>query len=179
MSDRNKKILLSAGTVISLGLGFLVGWLVHPAPAPGDPSQSVGEIGDSIILPTTAVTWEYRFTMCEHVRTVKNNRNVIGMSKDELTAKFSGSEILQWDQEQVSIKRTIEGCCPAHYLLQLNDRQIICVYQVDSNTFEKVLYMELTTDSGSIDAEAMQELKTGVCLNTLDEINEYIESVES
>ena len=79
---------------------------------------------------------------------------------------------------KVKLKREIEGYCPKHYLLMLENSRV-CVKRTDPDTLLPYVVMELPVSIGALDETVRMELETGIPFDSLEQIDAYFESLES
>ena len=84
-----------------------------------------------------------------------------------------------WSEAYVSLVKDSGGCCPEHYvMLSGADGDTLEVYTRNTQTLENehITSIDISPDRFAEDTAALQT--GGLLFNSLQEINEYIESVE-
>ena len=101
------------------------------------------------------------------------------MDKEEAKAAYSDYSAELFTSAYVSLVKDSGGCCPEHYvMLSGADGDTLEVYKRNTQTLENehITSIDISPDRFAEDAAALQA--GGMLFNTLQEINEYIESVE-
>lgn len=130
-------------------------------------------------LKSTKVEWKLRFDGCGHYITLKSQGDITGMDKEEAKAAYSDYSAELFTSAYVSLVKDSGGCCPEHYvMLSGEDGDKLEVYRRNKQTLENehITSIDISPDRFAEDAAALQA--GGMLFNTLQEINEYIESVE-
>ena len=173
-------LLPLAALVVGFGLGVGVG--VWVAPGAGEALlRETAVSGPASVLPDTVMQREYRFSRCAHsVSTAIDTSAFIGYTTEELERFDSPDEVRFPAGGAVTIVHSVDGCCPMHYLLRLDEASRLCVYHTDAALFTTELIQQLAFDSqGECSADDAANLAHGVVFDTLAEIDAYLESMES
>lgn len=181
----NRRILIC--TALALAAGILLGYALGPSETPQQnlPNQAeaapVDRIGVVSILPTTRVEREICFLQCGHtvVSALENASEFTGLTKTELSDRYPKAIITSFSSELVHIVERCEGYCPEHYVLQSADEGMLKVMRMQVETLENVCVLEITAGLDGLDAEAAEQLQKGEAFSSLDEINRYLENLES
>lgn len=86
-------------------------------------------------------------------------------------------EIEEESNDRIVYKRTLEGNCPNHFKVIL-ENGIIVVYSVLNETMSTV-FQEIDTSQDLIRPEMLEELNNGIIVNSKEELNLLIEDIES
>ena len=149
-----------------------------PVPDPENDAQAVGGERAACILNTTEVEWISAFTACGHECVEKDSESAVGMTLAELKDTYTDYEVRLFTASKVKLKREIEGYCPKHYLLMLENSRV-CVKRTDPDTLLPYVVMELPVSISAIDETVRMELETGIPFDSLKQIDAYFESLES
>lgn len=151
----------------------------QPMPGENDGIQTVSTDRRITALKSTKVEWKLRFDGCGHYITLKSQGDIEGMNKEEAKAAYSDYSVELFTSAYVSLVKDSGGCCPEHYvMLSGEDGDKLEVYRRNNQTLENehITSIDISPDRFAEDAAALQA--GGMLFNTLQEINEYIESVE-
>lgn len=180
----NRRILVC--TALALAAGLLLGLALTMAPAqqPGEPAQDAAEvdrIGEPSILPETRVERDICYLGCQHRETVAvtDTSVLVGMTRQELAAYWPDAVVTSFTSELVRVVVSSEGYCPKHLLLQANAQGKLEVSQMQPDTLTMASVLELDVSLDGLGEEARDELQEGVPFDSLEEINHYLESMES
>ena len=130
-------------------------------------------------LKSTKVEWKLRFDGCGHYITLKSQGDITGMDKEEAKAAYSDYSAELFTSAYVSLVKDSGGCCPEHYvMLSGADGDTLEVYKRNTQTLENehITSIDISPDRFAEDTAALQT--GGLLFNSLQEINEYIESIE-
>ena len=128
---------------------------------------------------STKVEWKLRFNGCGHYITLKSQGDIAGMDKEEAKAAYSDYSAELFTSAYISLVKDSDGCCPEHYvMLSGADGDTLEVYKRNTQTLENehITSIDISPDRFAEDAATLQA--GGMLFNTLQEINEYIESEE-
>lgn len=148
-------------------------------PDKSDSVQTVSTDRRITALKSTKVEWKLRFNGCGHYITLKSQGDIAGMDKEEAKAAYSDYSAELFTSAYVSLVKDSDGFCPEHYvMLSGEDGDMLEVYKRNTQTLENehITSIDISPDKFAEDAAALQA--GGMLFNTLQEINEYIESAE-
>ena len=101
------------------------------------------------------------------------------MTRRELAQAYPEAAITTFTSERVRLVVSAEGYCPAHLLLMADAKGALAVYQMQEDTLQMEAVLALPLAADAFDAETAAALAAGVPFDTMDEINAYLESMES
>lgn len=148
-------------------------------PDESDSVQTVSTDRRITALKSTKVEWKLRFNGCGHYITLKSQGDIAGMDKDEAKAAYSDYSAELFTSAYVSLVKDSDGFCPEHYvMLSGEDGDMLEVYKRNTQTLENehITSIDISPDRFAEDIAALQA--GGLLFNSLQEINEYIESAE-
>lgn len=148
-------------------------------PDESDSVQTVSTDRRITALKSTKVEWKLRFNGCEHYITLKSQGDIAGMDKEEAKAAYSDYSAELFTSAYVSLVKDSDGFCPEHYvMLSGEDGDMLEVYKRNTQTLENehITSIDISPDRFAEDIAALQA--GGLLFNSLQEINEYIESAE-
>ncbi|MEJ8554861.1 hypothetical protein [Tepidibacter sp. Z1-5] len=132
---------------------------------------------DAVIKITT------KYDKCEHVETTENpvSKDVVGLSETEfkeyMKKNYSQFRLLSFKSKEIDLLKEITSYCDKHYEIG-EDNGYIIIYKYDEkgnkNVFKKT--ESSITSLPSIDQE---QIKSGLILNSLEELNERLEDFGS
>ena len=139
---------------------------------------------DEILVDKNAVLKiTTKYDKCEHVETTENpvSKDIIGLSeaefKEYMKKNYSKFKLLSFKSKEINLLKEIDSYCDKHYEIG-EDNGYIIIYKYDEkgnkNIVEKTEFS--TTALPSIDQE---QIKSGLILNSLEELNERLEDFGS
>ncbi|MEL7609863.1 MAG: hypothetical protein AAGU74_10185 [Bacillota bacterium] len=174
------------GLVAALGLGFALGDAgVLSAPMPSatpEPTvlvEPVGQIGEISVLPTTQIVWKYYFTLCGEEYESSVHPDITGLTLKDITDKYPGAKVLDMTSQKVVVQMRIDEYCPDHYVLVMTDQDVVCIFKTNPTTYESEQVMQLDIDTDALEESVRSALYAGIPFDSLEQIDAYLEDVES
>jgi hypothetical protein len=122
------------------------------------------------------VIYEDYYTNCKEVITNKNME--FGTTKEKIKEKVDkGYTLVEETENSIKFRKEINSNCPNHFELRLEDGYVK-IYQLVSDEVSTI-YKNTEIPRSSIRDELVDELEKGIRVNTLEELNSYIEDMES
>lgn len=129
------------------------------------------------------VIYKDEYIKCGHV--IENKNTIYGTTiekvKDEENNKQKDNgniyEIEEESNEKIVYSRKIEQNCPNHFLVKLEDDEIVISNIVDESA--TMVYKKIKVDSEILNPEMLEELNQGIKANSKEELNLIIEDIES
>ncbi len=180
---KNMKTILFC--VLGLCAGVLAGvlWRASPETAqmPAETeTQPVGQVGQARILPDTEVHISNRFSLCGHsIETDEIGGELVGCTTADILSKWPQAHVKELTGERASIERELEGCCPLHYMLTDAGDGMLEVTQTEPETYRTRMVMRIRTEPEQFIQEEREQLRKGIVFDSLEQINAYLESLES
>ncbi len=151
--------------------------------AKATPSQTVQDSNgkaneeEKLIIPSAAqVVLISEFTSCGHL--AEREIDMLGADGEALTRDISAYEILELTEKRAVLRKSREGYCPAHYLL-VRENGGLYVEKRSEADGENEQVMKLDFDAQNISEELEAEINAGIAFDTLSQIDEFIENIES
>lgn len=123
------------------------------------------------------VIWEEYFSGCGHTLRHAGGESA-GMTREELQRRFLSYEIADFSVDRAILRAQRAGYCPAHYLLCEKNGKLL-ITRRSQESLENECVMELEIDLAEMRGELPDELKEGIAFDALEQINEYMENIES
>lgn len=174
-------------TIFVISAGFIIGWIARPLPEyvpvqsqnPDAGTQPAGNVGEKSVLQDTVVRWIFEFDSCPDRFEKTDNSAVLGKTVGEIRNMYPDGTVTENSDGIIEICRKMQGVCPNHYILKPDEYGTLCVYKTNENSLELELVLTLNVSLSDISEEAQQEMKYGICFDTLKEIDQYLENAES
>lgn len=169
-----------------LGLGFALGSYlgtgapggVDVSPPPAETADPAAHMGVASVLPTTQVIWRYRFMSCGHVVDAPA-QDITGYTLEDIIQRYPNAQVLRMDKDVVEIELRVEQHCPDHYLLIATEEHVLGVFRTNLNTLDSEQVMQLPLSALELPESVRYQLLNGLSFSSLEEINAYLEDVES
>lgn len=129
------------------------------------------------------VVYEDKYTKCGH--NIENKNTIYGTTIDKLKEdennkqKENGNiyEITEESNERIVYSREIDQNCPNHFLVKLEDNNIVIYNVVDDSTM--MVYKKINADLETLNPEMLEELNVGIKADSKEDLNLIIEDIES
>ncbi len=179
----NARLIISVALSLAIGLG--AGVLIAPREAAAVPeaplenAQPVSQGEKPSILPETAVEVQYRFLLCGHtIEREETGGAFSGLTLDEVRKTYPDVRAAALEGNTALIERELECYCPAHYVLFSDELGHLLVSHTTEPDFEEDV-MTLKYDPTGLPSDVQVLLEEGIDFSSLEEINAYLEDVES
>ena len=130
-------------------------------------------MGEETVSPDARVLWRYHMA-CGHVVEREDAQPAIGKTKAELEAAYGVDSVSSFGNAAVVLELESPLCCPDHYLLKLEEG-VLTVRKTGDDLQEEIL---LTLDV-TLPPDAAAECEQGLCFDSLEDINVYLEGLDS
>ena len=170
-------VLLLTGAYIGLKISSNVAKEnVLPAPietvneAPAIPAINKNDDKDIEVI------YEDYYINCKE--TITNKNMEFGTTKEKIKEKVDKEyKIIEETEDSIIFRKEVVSNCPNHFKLLLEDG-FVMIYQVLSDGIY-VMYKNTEIPESNIREELVTELKKGIQANSLEELNRYMEDLES
>ena len=178
----NQKLLACAalGLVVGVFFGLAIPTGSAQQETPEPETAPVGRIGIVSIVPETALRFHHAFSGCAHgVDEMPSALPYVGQTREEFQTEFPDGRIDVFSASEVELFFVHIGACPQHVMLKAGDLGQLHVYQANSETLAVESLQSLPLYAEAFDAGTAEELYEGIVFDTVDQVNEYLENVES
>lgn len=176
---KRRRALIIAGFALCILVGFMIGAIAfNGARGSEDDSLGVAKSGEISVLPDTTVTWEVSF-LCGHTQTLQGHRDVLGYTRADIGAAYPTADIVQMTAQAVTIRLELDEYCPEHYVLILAEPNVLAVMRTDLDALEARQIAVINVDVAQLEEDLIAELGGGKVFDSLMEIDEFVEGVES
>jgi len=183
-------------TVLLIG-GFVIGYLTMSEKKPdklqkpdiseignaeelGDNQDlAVDKSGSDRVSPNTKLIFKSIYSECGHTVVERKDvpEEIVGFDEEELAGYYQLWHIERFTKDEVDLVRRIEGICPKHYLLGVQDGYI-ALYEFSEDG--KPVLKEITdTPISILRLNDQQRLRKGILLDNMTEVNQLLEEFGS
>ena len=146
--------------------------------APAQPEQEpqteqVAQMGEETVSPSAKVLWRYHMA-CGHVVEREDAQPAIGKTQAELEAAYGPGSVVSFAADAVVLELESAAYCPDHYVLKLEDGALTVRKTGDDLQEEILLNLDVT-----LPPDAAAECEKGLCFDSLEDINVYLEGLDS
>lgn len=150
-----------------------------PAPTAQATPNSQAAAGQQIRLTEQAkLILQIRYTKCGHtIESDISDPELSNLTREELSAMFPQGTITEFAADGAKINESIDGICSNHYILKYDETtQSFSVYRREEADQD----LKLVTSFEGIDMPVVDEaLKEGILFDSLEQIESYIEDIDS
>ena len=120
------------------------------------------------------------YTRCEHevARRVTAPMEIYGMDLAQVQAVYPEWQITEFSPEEIRMEQKPDIFCPDHLVLMPDETGMLCVFQ---NKYGDALALvnELDLHSDTLPAAVKEELTEGIGFSTAEELEQWLENMES
>lgn len=123
------------------------------------------------------VEMQCTYEKCGHVKTYGiESSEVEGFTKDQLAVQYPECEVTEFGPLGATLTCSVDGYCPDHYVLKRSGDKL-CIYQPQDRTGELIIYKEIEGMNAS--DLGIEELEQGILFDDIEQIESYLEEIES
>lgn len=176
---RSHPLVLSFVTIALLAAAAAV--LVWPASTQAPvPAEQAGAPDAAVPAEGCELLQTLSYTRCGHrvVRRVTAPQEVYGKTLEGVQALYPEWRITEYAAKLIKMEQEPELYCPDHLVLMPDGAGMLCVFQ---NKYGDALALvnELNIPVKELPAAAQEDVAFGLGFSTADELNQWLESVES
>ncbi len=190
MNDKNAErtslkrntLLLLASAAVLLAIAAATLLLPGESTAPGElPPAKAVDAGDAAAVEEGCELLQtLTYTRCEHVvtRRVTAPVELYGKTLEEVEALYPEWRVTEFSPKLIKMEQKPDIFCPDHMVLMPNGAGMLCVFE---NKYGDALALvkELDLALDALPAAEQETLKRGVVFSTAEELEQWLESVES
>ncbi|MEA5059979.1 MAG: hypothetical protein EOM66_06065 [Clostridia bacterium] len=143
------------------------------SPAVPDAAAQVSQMGEDTVSPDATVIWRYQMA-CGHTVELEDAQPVIGKTRAELAQTYGVDAVESFSPQAVTLCVASDKFCPQHFVLKL-ENGALTVRKTNEQLTEEIL---LTLDL-ELPADAAVECEAGLAFDSMEDINVYLEGLDS
>ena len=169
------KIITAVAGLIFLTIiaGILTGSALHRKNAEA-PAKDASRLGEMSVLPDTRVRVLSHYR-CGHIKAYET-QEYIGYT-EEMLSKLPGCTVDKMTKAEVVLIMSVDSYCDNHYILKSDENGFLCVFSTDAES--KKAPIRLDINAKSLPQDEYSSLMQGIVFNSLEEINIYLEGIET
>lgn len=168
------------GTMLLIAVLIMSGIGLTPRHTANDAASQVDNAANMMLSKDCAVLQRTMYEPCQHqmTRRVSLPAELAGQRRTDAEAYYTGWQITSYSSSEIQMERTLTMYCPQHTVLMPDESGILCIWQ---NTYGDALSLvkELSTPISDFDDDQQQLLRAGMGFDTMDALNQWLESAES
>lgn len=183
-------------TVVLIG-GFAIGYLAAYDRNPDNPEKSDvaemveegnGQPSDNTIMDyvpeprttsDTRLIFKSSYSGCGHTvaEQQKLREELVGLDENEIHKHYPDWEVEKFHSEEVVLHRQIEGVCPGHYILGIENGYVAVYQTIDGGKRELIRVTDIP--ASILRLRDQERLREGMLLDSMEEVNQYLEDLGS
>lgn len=182
---RYKKIVIWSAVFAVLAAAGITGYILasnEPRVVEVTPTASEMPAGadDSKVAKGAAVEWEYEYRMCGHsiFLNCEADDNIVGFTFSQLQAENPNVRIVTFEPGKLVLKLSFYCYCPRHYILKQN-RDELAIFRTILGSDEQEIYREVPLRFDDLSTDEQKVLESGKLFESLDELEYYIENLDT
>jgi len=178
-----KLLIVFVLLIAAFGVGFGGYYLAQEQPSvkKTDQTSSVPVAMEKItVVKGCILTTKYVYTMCGHQETSEEvvGSGLVGMTRDEVKKYFDGFNLEVFSADQIVISKTINQYCQKHYILKEQQGEIVILRDIPG-TADLELFRQTGISTSMLPADERQKIYYGKVFSSLEDIEEYLESIDT
>lgn len=173
-------LVLSAVVLLAIAAVTLLLPASSTAPAELPRTQTVDSADTVKVGEGCELLQTLTYTRCEHVvtRRVTAPVELYGKTLNEVEALYPEWHITEFGAQLIKMEQQPDIYCPDHVVLMPNGAGVLCVFE---NKYGDALALktELTLEMSSLPSAVQEDLQRGIGFSTIQELEQWLESVES
>ena len=144
------------------------------------PASEAGSVPETVLASGSELLQTFTYSRCEHTvtRRVTAPAELVGKNLKEVEALYPEWRITAFSSALVTMEQRPEIFCPDHLVVMKGDGNRVCVFENKyGDALALVRELELTMDQ--LPAAVREEIEHGIGFSTAEELEMWLESVES
>ena len=182
---KHKKLVFLTVLLLILSAAGLIGYLVaknEPRVVKQEKVLQDVPVGadEAKIAAGATVDWEYEYKMCSHhiYLHCEVEEHMVGLTFSQLQEQYPDIRIVSFDTDALVLKMSFDCYCPDHYILK-RFRDELAIFRTILGSDEQEIYKEIPLRFEEINEEEKEVLETGKLFNSLEEVEEYLENLDT
>ncbi|NLI60747.1 MAG: hypothetical protein GX375_04870 [Clostridiales bacterium] len=201
-NDRKKKTLLAIVVLITMMTsGYLAGTWIGRRRLDGDQKQKNEESGyetmqlaerinkeiasqeiarAELTTQDTLFVFQKNYSLCKDTRVEerKAKDDEVGLSRQSIELKFPEWGIYEFSTEKVTLTKEIDDYCPGHFVLKEKEGMVV-IYMPSEPGYEYTSIEETHIPINKLPPDVQEEIRGGMVIDSLEEVEYFMENLES
>lgn len=177
-----RQLLLGTVTLLAMAVLLIVGLTPRTASAPeAEPDAAqVGTDSAAVLDEACQIIQHMTYLPCGHELTRRQSLppDLVGKTRADLEAAYELWQVTSFSSTEVAMEQALDMYCPEHLILMPDESGMLCVFQ---NRYGDALGLvsELDIPLAELPDAYQEELRPGIGFSTQEELDLYLESIES
>lgn len=144
------------------------------------PEANAQVMAQNIVNPRTQFLFSTKYLSCDHTIETKRNATIddIGLNEKQIKEKYKDWSLEQFDDRLVSFYRKVDGYCPHHFIVKVDDNGFIGVFKNDADKGLTVI-QKTDIDYNSLSEKQKEKLKNDIVVDTQKEVVQILSDLSS
>ena len=183
----NRQVLLGAATLVAAAVLLIIGLYPRDAAAPDldttpPPENAADAAGTqpSRVEAGCELVQQISYSRCDHKieRRTPISQELVGKTRQELEAAYDGWQVTEFLPKRVTMARQFPLYCAQHVVLMPDEAGVLSLFENkygDAMAFVR----SLEIDMDSLPESTQEEVRLGKGFDSLKEVEQWLESIES
>ena len=133
-----------------------------------------------ITTENTLLIFETYYTSCNDkiVEERKAQGDEIGLSRQKIEAKFPDWDVHEFSYARIILTKQLEDYCPNHFVLKDRDGMVV-IYMPSEEKNEERNIQQTQISIDKLPPDVQDEIRKGVVMDSLEEVEYFMESLDS
>lgn len=105
-------------------------------------------------------------------------KELVNMTRQEIEDHYNGTyEVEEFNEKSLILSREINGMCDNHYVIKLNENDIVAIYKINTDTSYS-LYETTEIKKDFLPATDIENLEEGIVVYGIRKVNSILEDYE-
>lgn len=179
-----RQLVAGTATLVVAAVLMVIGLTPKGAEAPdagqGVDASQVGSVGQDAVAQGCQLIQNMRYTPCGHevTRRLDAPAELIGKGRGDVEAAYDQWRITEFLPQKITMERQMDIYCAQHVILMPDETGVLGVFE---NKYGDALAFvrSLETPMETLPEAVQEEIRAGKGFDTLDALEQWLESVES
>lgn len=174
---------VAVGIIALMTIALVMTGILLPhgeTPPENDPATQVRSDEADTLAEGCAVVQQLAYSRCGHgiTRRLVLPNELVGKTRADAEAAYEGYRITSYASDEIMMAQTLDMYCADHLVLMADEAGMLCVFE-NKYGDAYALVQETETLLAALPAAYQEELLPGKAFDTLEEVERYLESIES
>ena len=178
----NRQFWLGLGTMVLLALVMVIGLTPRPQESEEPQAENIAQVdaADTRLAAACQVVQRMTYAACGHEVTRRQPlpQELVGKGRAEAETAYDTWQITAISANELSMEQQFDFCCPEHQMLMPDASGVLCVFE---NRYGDALALvrSLETPLSALPESVQEEVRQGKVFDTAEELERWMESIES
>lgn len=185
---KHKKFFTLSIIVVLLSIAGLLGFniarneprIVEISKTPESSSVLPAGADNAKIDRNATVKWDYEYKKCAHHIFVscQIDEDMAGLTFSMLQEQYPDIKIIDFEPDKLVLKKSFDCYCPEHMILKKCEDEL-AIFRTALGTDKQDIYLKISIKFDDLGSDERQVLSTGKVFNNLEELEGYLENIET